>query len=78
MLWKDGHLSGYYGYRGRVFTVNHVGGDVHTMAEIDPKKLPPDHAPGPAQRTSPPIQVTPRDVMSWGALAHKCDVLAFS
>ena len=50
MLWKDGHLSGYYGYRGRVFTVNHVGGDVHTMAEIDPKKLPPDHAPGPAQR----------------------------
>src|SRR5215472_5353710 len=38
MLWKDGHLSGYFGYRGRVFTVNHVGGDVHTMAEIDPQR----------------------------------------
>ena len=50
MLWKDGHLSGYFGYKGRVFTVNHVGGDVHTMAEIDPRKLPPDHAPDPAQR----------------------------
>ncbi|MBO0741427.1 MAG: hypothetical protein J2P51_08370, partial [Hyphomicrobiaceae bacterium] len=30
--------------------VNHAGGEVHTMAEIDPKKLPPDHAPDPAQR----------------------------
>ena len=45
MLWKDGHLSGYFGYKGRIYTVNHAGGEVHTMAEIDPKKLPPDHAP---------------------------------
>src|SRR4029079_16840813 len=50
MLWKDGHLSGYFGYKGRVFTVNHVGGDVHAMAEIDPRKLPPDRAPDPTQR----------------------------
>ena len=50
MLWKDGHLSGYFGYKGRIYTVNHAGGDVHTMAEIDPKRLPPDHAPDPAQR----------------------------
>jgi len=46
MLWKDGHLSGYFGYKGRVFTVNHLGENVHTMAEIDPGRLPPDHAPG--------------------------------
>jgi peptidyl-Asp metalloendopeptidase len=65
MLWKDGHLSGYFGYKGRVFTVNHVGGDVHTMAEIDPRKLPPDHAPDPAQRNksvappSPPATLPP-------------------
>jgi hypothetical protein len=45
MLWKDGHLSGYFGYRGRVFVVNHMGGTVHTMAEMDPGKMPPDHAP---------------------------------
>ena len=25
MLWKDGHLSGYFGYKGRVFVVNHMG-----------------------------------------------------
>ena len=59
MLWKDGHLSGYFGYKGRVFTVNHVGGDVHTMAEIDPRRLPPDHAPDPAQR-NPSVAPTPR------------------
>jgi hypothetical protein len=47
MLWRDGHLSGYFGYKGRVFTVNHVGGALHTMAEIDPGKLPSDHAPAP-------------------------------
>ena len=45
MLWKDGHLSGYFGHKGRVFMVNHMGKDIHTMVEIDPGKLPPDHAP---------------------------------
>ena len=63
MLWKDGHLSGYFGFKGRVYTVNHVGGDIHTMAEIDPKKLPPDHAPDPKNRNAavapPPAPATP-------------------
>jgi hypothetical protein len=45
MLWRDGRLSGYFGYKGRIFTVSHVGGEVHTMAEIDPGRLPADHAP---------------------------------
>ena len=54
MLWKDGHLSGYFGYNGRVFLVNHVGGDIHTMAEMDPNKLPPDHAPGSKGKSSDP------------------------
>jgi hypothetical protein len=43
MLWQDGHLSGYFGYQGRVYMISHAGGDIHTMAEIDPGKLPPDH-----------------------------------
>ena len=54
MLWKDGHLSGYFGYNGRVFLVNHVGGDIHTMAEMDPNKLPPDHAPGSKGKSADP------------------------
>jgi hypothetical protein len=66
MLWKDGHLSGYFGHKGRVFMVNHMGKDIHTMAEIDPGKLPPDHAPtvkgDPASRdlAAPrPLPITP-------------------
>jgi peptidyl-Asp metalloendopeptidase len=42
MLWNDGHLSGYFAYKGRVFSVNHLGGEIHTLAEIE---LPPDHTP---------------------------------
>ena len=48
MMWNDGHLSGYFTYEGRVFNISHVGGDIHTIAEIE---LPPDHAPNAA--TSP-------------------------
>jgi hypothetical protein len=44
MLWRDGHLSGYFGYKGHVYTVNQVAGEVHAMAEIDPGKLPADHS----------------------------------
>jgi peptidyl-Asp metalloendopeptidase len=43
MLWQDGHLSGYFGYNGHIYTVSQLGGDIHTMAEMDPGKLPPDH-----------------------------------
>ena len=56
MLWKDGHLSGYFGYRGRVFMINHMGGDIHAMAEMG---LPPDHAPATAG-LSPSKPVRPR------------------
>jgi peptidyl-Asp metalloendopeptidase len=63
MLWKDGHLSGYFGYKGRVFVVNHMGNQVHTMAELDPGKLPPDHAPdsksNPASRDIPAAPARP-------------------
>ncbi|NJO23720.1 MAG: hypothetical protein HC868_13335 [Sphingomonadales bacterium] len=63
MLWKDGHLSGHFGYKGRVFVVSHMGNEVHTMREVDPLKLPPDHAPGlkgnPATRDASPVPVRP-------------------
>jgi peptidyl-Asp metalloendopeptidase len=63
MLWKDGHLSGYFGYKGRVFVVSHMGNEVHTMREIDPLKLPPDHSPGfkgnPETRDASPVPVRP-------------------
>ena len=58
MLWDDGHLSGFFGHEGRVFMVSHAGGEIHSMAEIDPAKMPPDHAPTPeserAGKAAPP------------------------
>jgi hypothetical protein len=66
MLWKEGHLSGYFGHKGRVFVVNHMGKEIHTMAELDPTKFPPDHTPVRDQTavparpsTAPPEPVVP-------------------
>jgi len=53
-LWNDGHLSGYVAYKGRVFSISHVGDDVHTIAEIE---LPLDHTRNAA--ASPFERVTP-------------------
>src|SRR5262249_27510654 len=61
MLWRDGHLSGYFGFKGRIFTVNHVNGELHTMAEIDPGRLPPDHAGAAQPGKEPGIPPEPRE-----------------
>ena len=58
MLWNDGHLSGYFAYKGRVFSVNHLGGEIHTVAELE---LPPDHAPG--TTSTPPGPPPPEPVV---------------
>jgi peptidyl-Asp metalloendopeptidase len=52
MLWNDGRLSGYFAYNGRLFTVTNIGGDVHTLAELDAAKLPPDHPPSPQSKSA--------------------------
>jgi len=56
MLWNDGHLSGYFTYKGRVFSVNHIGGDIHTVAEL---QLPPDHSPEIVPTTHWPVPPEP-------------------
>ena len=45
MLWPDGQITGYLGYRGKIYSVEPVEGRVHAVAEMDPVMLPPDHAP---------------------------------
>ena len=41
--WKDGRLTGLIGYRGHIYTVMNMDGDLYAVLEIDPKMLPPDH-----------------------------------
>jgi metallopeptidase family M12-like protein len=45
MWWKDGHLSGVFGYKGHIYTIVDMGGEVHAVVETDPQRMPPDHAP---------------------------------
>jgi hypothetical protein len=41
--WKDGRLNGLFGYRGHIYNVMNMDGDLHAVLEVDPKKLPRDH-----------------------------------
>jgi len=52
MLWNDGRLSGYFAHNGRLFSVTNIGGDIHTLAEMDAAKLPPDHPPTPQSKSA--------------------------
>jgi hypothetical protein len=44
MRWNDGHITGLVGYKGRIYTVASLGGQLHAMVETDPRHMPPDHA----------------------------------
>ena len=54
MLWGNALLTGYFAYKGSVFTVESLGGGVHAFAEMDRNKLPADH-PQAASRDSAPV-----------------------
>jgi hypothetical protein len=72
--WKDGRLNGVFGYRGHIYTVMNVNGDLHAVLEVDPNMIPPDHptatedlrrdavAPSPPAPPSPSVapKVTPK------------------
>jgi hypothetical protein len=45
MRWKDGHITGLVGYKGHIYAVASLGGQLHAMIEMDPRQMPPDHAP---------------------------------
>jgi hypothetical protein len=44
MRWNDGHITGLVGYKGRIYTVESLGGQLHAVVEMDPRQMPPDHA----------------------------------
>jgi len=45
MWWKNGHMSGVFAYKGRIYTIVNLKDDLHAVVESDPAKLPPDHSP---------------------------------
>ena len=45
MLWSNALLTGYFAYKGTIYTVESLGGGVHAFSEMDRNKLPGDHPP---------------------------------
>jgi hypothetical protein len=45
LWWPSGRLSGQITYKGRHFVVKNLGGSMHGVVEMSPRKLPPEHAP---------------------------------
>jgi hypothetical protein len=45
MWWPAGRLTGQVTYQGHVYVVKNMGGAMHGVVEMEPKALPPEHAP---------------------------------
>jgi hypothetical protein len=43
MWWKSGRFSGMFTYRGHMYSLKSMGGQVHAVVETDPGRMPPDH-----------------------------------
>jgi hypothetical protein len=43
MWWKNGRFSGMFTYRGHMYSLKSMGGQVHAVVETDPGRMPPDH-----------------------------------
>ena len=43
MWWKGGKFTPIFTYRGRIYTLRNMGGDLHAIVETEPDKLP-DHS----------------------------------
>jgi hypothetical protein len=71
MWWKDGHLSGIFPYKGHIFTIVNMGGEVHAVVESDPALMPSDHAPTTSdrahlrgERTATQVSVAPTKTLA--------------
>lgn len=53
MWWKTGQFNGMFTYRGRMYALRNLGGDVHAVVEADSAKMPPDHG---AMRPKPDMR----------------------
>ncbi len=45
LWWPTGRLAGQITYKGRHFVLKNLGGTMHGIVEMSPRKLPPEHAP---------------------------------
>ena len=53
--WPDGKMAGSVQHQGRLYSIRHLGGEMHAVVEMSAARMPQEHAPMPARlRTNDP------------------------
>ena len=73
MWWKNGRFNGMFTYRGRMYSLMNMGGEVHAVVETDPAKMPPDHAAMAARPQSADLKDDPLVARGEGAMLRPQD-----
>jgi hypothetical protein len=75
--WKSGKFTGMFTYRGHMYTLLNMGGELHAVLETDPGRMPPDHAsmrqPGTTQAPSVDLKDDPLVARGEGAVLRRQD-----
>jgi hypothetical protein len=45
MWWPDGRMTGTVQHAGRLYSIRHLGGELHAVVEMAEDRMPPEHAP---------------------------------
>ena len=55
MWWPGGKTTGTVQHQGRIYSIRHMGGEMHAVVEMGEERMPPEHAPmTQGQRTNDP------------------------
>jgi len=54
LWWPLGKMAGMVQHEGHVFSIRHIGGEIHAIIESSEDRMPPEHAPLPQPRRDPP------------------------
>ncbi|HJZ29538.1 MAG TPA: M12 family metallo-peptidase [Hyphomicrobiaceae bacterium] len=49
MWWPGGKMAGTVQHEGRIYSIRHVGGEMHAVVEMGEDRMPEEHAPMPAR-----------------------------
>jgi hypothetical protein len=44
MWWPGGRMTGTVEHQGRIYSIRHMGGQMHAVVEMDEDRMPPEHA----------------------------------
>jgi hypothetical protein len=45
MWWPDGRMTGTVQHDGRIYSIRHMGGEMHAVVEMSEDRMPPEHPP---------------------------------